>query len=367
MKKILFILPNLQGGGAERVTLTVIKGLDRKKFKPTLFLIKNKGVYFNEVPDDVEVIYGIEEKDNLKLLFPLVLIKLLCVAKSANIIVGSLELYATYLAVFCGKLLRRPVIGWIHTDISKYPRALKTMHKSLIKLLYPCLNKVIAVSQSSAEALNSLVPSITHKTVVIHNPIPIDIIKMRSNQSVISDIEKPIVLGVGRLGPEKGFDILIKAHASLMQNGIRHNLVILGEGVERKNLEDLVRKLKVEDSVFMLGFKKNPYMWMKQASVFVLSSRFEGLPTVMIEAMASGAPLVACKCNSGPVEILEDGRYGILVEPENVNELASAIARLLQDKELSVKLKKDGLCRANDFSPNCVIPKFEKCFLEVTS
>ena len=133
-------------------------------------------------------------------------------------------------------------------------------------------------------------------------------------------------------------------------------LIILGEGKERESLEALVRYLKLEDKVALPGFADNPYPFMRAASVFVLSSRWEGLPTVLIEAMACGCPVVATNCPSGPSEILEASRWGILVEVGNADALANAIKQTLAQPLPSVVLE----ARAAAFSRERSIDAYSK-------
>jgi len=136
--------------------------------------------------------------------------------------------------------------------------------------------------------------------------------------------EPPVVMGIGRLAPKKDFTTLVRAFAEVRQD-VRARLMILGEGPERAELESLVRTLDLEADVALPGFVDNPYAYLARASLFVLSSRWEGLPTVLIEAMFCGAPVVSTDCPSGPHEILNGGRYGRLVPVGDLSALAGAI------------------------------------------
>jgi len=167
---------------------------------------------------------------------------------------------------------------------------------------------------------------------VIYNPVvspelyekadaPLEHPWFRSNQP-------PVILGVGRHYPQKGFDTLLRAFARVRQE-TPARLVILGEGPERPNLERLASELGVAADVDMPGFDPNPFRYMKRAGVFVLSSRYEGLPNVLIQAMACGCPVVSTDCPNGPAEILDGGRYGALVPVDDVEAMARAIVRAL--------------------------------------
>jgi len=143
--------------------------------------------------------------------------------------------------------------------------------------------------------------------------------------------QPPLLLAVGRLQMQKDYPTLIRAFAQVRQSR-RARLLILGEGKERLMLEALIKKLGLEEDVSLPGFVMNPYAYMARASLFVLSSRWEGLPTVLIEALCCGTPVVSTDCPSGPREILRDGQYGQLVPVAQADALAKAIETTLADK-----------------------------------
>jgi glycosyltransferase involved in cell wall biosynthesis len=160
------------------------------------------------------------------------------------------------------------------------------------------------------------------------------------------------VVGVGRLAPVKGFDLLIRAHATARAAGADHILRLIGEGPHRAELEALVRELGVQDSVDFTGFQANPLPDLAAADLFVLSSRFEGSGgLVLLEALALGVPIVAVDCPSGPRRLLSDGRYGRLVPSEDVDALAAALVEYVKDPEPLRTLAAQGPQRAADFDP----------------
>jgi glycosyltransferase involved in cell wall biosynthesis len=163
----------------------------------------------------------------------------------------------------------------------------------------------------------------------------------------------PVILSAGRLVKEKDYETLIRAFA-MVRKKRPARLAILGEGAERNSLLELTERLGIKEDVALLGFKTNPYVYMARATVFVLSSTVEGLPNVIVEAMAVGTPIVSTDCKSGPREILDDGKYGILVPVGDADALAKAIEKQLDeptDKELLLK-------RSEDFSLEKVIDQF---------
>jgi len=197
----------------------------------------------------------------------------------------------------------------------------------LMRWSYPKADAVTTVSGGVADDLARAISLPRSRIDVIYNPVVTPAMLVRANAPVdhpwIGPDQPPLVLAVGRLTPQKDFQTLIRAFARVrMQRECR--LVILGEGELRESLQCLVHRLGLEESVQMPGFSENPFAWMRQASVFVLSSAWEGLPNVLIQAMACGARVVSTDCPSGPREILEGGKWGPLVPVGDIDALASA-------------------------------------------
>ena len=172
----------------------------------------------------------------------------------------------------------------------------------------------------------------------------------------------PIVVGVGRLVKQKDFCTLIRAFA-IAREERELKLVILGEGPLRKELEKLIRDLNVKNDVWMPGFVSNPYAYMKRSDVFALSSRWEGLGVVVIEAIALGVQVVSTDCHSGPAEILDNGRYGKLVPVADVHAFANALLHTLSNSVEKTMLYE----RAKDFSPEKIVPQYLGIFSSILS
>lgn len=365
-KRILFILPNLFAGGAERVILTFLRYLRRDIFQPSLLLIWPEGDYWNELPNDIEVCYLLEKGQKLKAHPIKVIRKLIKFARQSDIIIGALELTSTYLAYLGGILTKKPVIGWLHIDLLSVLSSPNAKKKRIqifkCKIVYPHLSKILGVSHGVLKNLKELIPKIREEQLcVLYNPVSIDKIKQFIQEKNYYSFKKIItIVSVGRLSYQKGFDILIKAYALLKQKGFeRSRLLIVGKGETELRLKALVRELDLNHNVEFLGFQPEPWKYMREADLFVLSSRYEGLPMVLIEAMLCGIPIVSTNCPFGPNEVLLDGECGLLVPPNDPEALAIGMQKVLEDEKLRMRLIKAGSRRATDFFPENIVPQLE--------
>lgn len=177
--------------------------------------------------------------------------------------------------------------------------------------------------------------------------------------------EQMRVLAVGRLDRQKGFDVLLRAFASsaLAERGVR--LTILGEGPERHALEDLADELGLAQAVEMPGVVQNPESWMQQATVYVLPSRYEGFPNVLLEAMAMGCPVIAADCDSGPRDIIRHGENGFLFPVEDVDALAAALKKLIDDAPLRARLGSEAVKVRGRYSRDGIVSQWVELIAEV--
>jgi glycosyltransferase involved in cell wall biosynthesis len=192
------------------------------------------------------------------------------------------------------------------------------------------------VSVGVADDLAETIAFPRHRITVVYNPIVTAALIARSHETIahpwLVPGAPPVILAVGRLTLPKDFPTLIRAFARL-RAGRSARLVILGEGELRDELEALVAELGLTADVALPGFTDNPFSWMRRSALFVLSSAWEGLPTVLVEAMACGTPVVSTDCRSGPAEILEGGKWGRLAPVKDVEALAAAMATTLEETE----------------------------------
>ncbi len=218
----------------------------------------------------------------------------------------------------------------------------------LARWLYPQADAIVAVSNGVADDLAQKTGISREKIQVIYNPVAVAEIREKSKQAVkhawFAPGEPPVIISVGRLAPAKDYQNLIRAFA-ILRKTTPARLMIIGEGSERERLEALTRELGLEQDVSLPGMMLNPFPYVARSAVFALSSKWEGLPTSLIEALACETPVVATDCKSGPAEILDGGRYGKLVPTSDPAALAEAI-RFTMQYPISADVLKQ---RAEDF------------------
>lgn len=220
---------------------------------------------------------------------------------------------------------------------------------------YARVEKVIGVSTGVTEDLRNALRLPAEKLITIYNPIVTQRLIEKSWENVDAIPSGPMVLAVGRLTKQKDYPTLLRAFRRLSPSG-GTRLVILGDGELRDDLTQMVQHLGLAERVLLPGFVENPYAWMRKADLFVLSSAWEGLPTVLVEAIACGAPVVSTDCPSGPSEILEGGRWGDLVPVGDEIALADAIARGLDNA-------KPAAGRALDFAASIAVERYLRVLL----
>jgi glycosyltransferase involved in cell wall biosynthesis len=381
-KKPLFILPNLTGGGAERATLQLLGRLRACGFDPTLLLMRREGALLTQVPEQLRVVCAMEAGAKLYWNAPRLMRKLLALARECDIIVGALELEPCYLAWLAGRITRRPVVGWIHAVMSEYLGKLSSVHRAMARQVYPRMDKLVFPSHASADSLAGLIHLERARIAVI--PSHLDLGRLQALAAAplpewaTELFRKPTIISVGRLVSSKGFEVLLRAHARLRNSGADYNLLILGEGPLRRELESLADRLEVRGSVSMPGFVANPYPLMKAAHVFVMASHFESMGMALLEAMALGCVIVATDSPGGTREVLRRERdrqacqesggelCGWLVPVDDEAALADGIARMSGDPARRESMRASAILRVLDFNAETIIPQWERLLSEVS-
>lgn len=365
LRKVFFVIPALHGGGAERVVVNILKFIDRNKFKPVIVLFKKKGEFLPEISPDVRL-----EVLDAKFIVPLRLMRLLK-REQPDVLVSFM--WYTNFVVLSSRILSRLKCRVIVNERSElslsYKNQLKEMlRRIIIHFLYRYSDRIIANSSIMGFQLKKMLRRLPEKVAVIYNPVDIQMISGMSFSEVEHSWFKekvPIIVSAGRLSVEKGFSYLLKSVSILATEGTDCRLVILGKGKEDDRLKSLASELGIKNKIAFLGFQENPYKYLANSTVFVLSSLYEGFPNVLLEAMALGVPSVATRCLTGPEEIIVDGVNGLLVPPADEKELADAIKRLLNDEDLRRRLGEAGRKRAEDFRVDKIVSQYEKVIEDV--
>jgi glycosyltransferase involved in cell wall biosynthesis len=334
MQRIALFIPSLQGGGAERVMVTLANEFVGRGFVVDLILATAAGPYLSAVLPAVNI-HDLGVSRVVKSLFPLIDYLKRYRPRALMSFMG----HANIIAILAGKLSATGVRVVVseRSLVSGEQRVAKGFGANaalfLVRYLYGIADSVCSVSDGASRDLERFAHLRYGSVRTIYNPFDLHQIAERAAEPIshswLTSKDSPVVLAVGRLNEAKGFDVLLEAFCILRQSR-RARLMILGEGELRADLERLSNRLNIDPADFQMpGFSSNPYAWMASCSVFVLSSRREALPGVLIEAMACGAAIVSTDCDSGPNEILVGGKFGQLVPVGDAQALAKAINAVL--------------------------------------
>ena len=330
---MLLLIPSLRGGGAERVIVTLLRYLDQSQFELALAVVDSReAAYRAEVPPDVELI----DLQCTRVRYALLKIVRLIWRRRPDVVFSTLGHLNLALAMLrpllpnCVRYIGREacIVSEIVTEYT-YPRLWAWAYRRF----YPRFDVVVC---QSLDMRNDLVGHFAFppvKAVIIHNPVDIKRIRSLAAEGSSRDHEPaawgsetaPHLVAAGRLSREKGFDLLIEALA--LCDDRRPRLTLLGEGPLRPALEELARRRGVADRVRFVGFQKNPYPFFVQADALVLSSRCEGFPNVVLEALACGTSVIAMPCPGGVAEIAELAGGVLLASAIDAESLSVAIKR----------------------------------------
>ncbi len=375
MKKpsVVFFMPSLEAGGAERVMVNIINNIDRQRYDVSLILAEAKGIFLDEVKKDVPI-HVLHISSDAKLFFALAAYLR---NNTVDVLVSAfprINIICIAAKIFSGKNTK--IIITEHSVFSLLPKVATTAWRRffarlflpwLAMVFYPKADSIICVSEGIKEDLLGIIHC-RQKCQVIYNPIINDTISELAKEPLETypflSANEPIIICVGRLALRKDYPNLLKAF-SLIVHKQPAKLVILGEGPEKDHLVKLASELQISKYITFMGVQANPYKCMARADVFVLSSLVEGFPTVLIEAMVCGVPVVSTNCKSGPSEIIEDGHNGFLVPVQHEKALANAVLKLLADKKLREQFSKEGKKVSKRFSFEKSIEEYQQVFEKV--
>ena len=337
-QRVLFVRPSLGQGGADRVTIQLLKHLDRDAYQPELALIHTSGVFLDDVPKDVPV-HSLGARNLWFTTRPLAKL----IKKGEYDVIYSTSTgtnIPTCLVKWFYRLPGTYVISERNT-VDRGDGIKQRLLATLKKTLYRRADWVTAVSEAIRKQILDQFSVAPNKAVVVHNPLIDDALHMAKQQSVehpYFEGDTPVILAAGRMVDAKNFTMLMEAFKLVLDNQDAR-LCILGDGPKLDQLKKQACDLGIESKVAFPGFDKNPYKFMSACDVFVLSSNFEGMPGVLVQALASGAACVATDCPTGPNELIEHGENGFLVPVGNAEITAQRILDLLEEPKLRESFK----------------------------
>ena len=354
---VAIYVPSLSGGGAERVMLDLATGLLDRGIRVDLVLVRAEGDYLSQVPIGLRLVDLNSHRAAASLM------KLVAYVRRERPTALLATLAEANVMALVAKLLLRGrlrVVTRIANTYSEELTAGSFKHRHalrLLKLLLPTADGIVTVSQGVSDDLRGLIPAVSHKVTTIYNPVArpelVDQAAAPVSHPWFKSESVPVILSAGRLTTVKDHATLLRAFAEVCRTRPAR-LVILGVGPERENLLVLAEGLNVSQHVDLPGFEVNPFAYMSRSKAFVLSSRYEGFPNVLVQAMACGTPVVSTDCRSGPREILEDGKWGHLVPVGDWQGMADAIIETLDNPTPSEQL----VARASAFSADASIDRY---------
>jgi glycosyltransferase involved in cell wall biosynthesis len=345
-------MPAPRFGGAQRVTVNIANSLAARGYPIDLVTAQLDGTFVSEISDAVNTI-------DLAVTGVLGTGILTAVPKLVSYLEASQP--AVLFASRTHTNIAAIVATWIadtdtriavteHSPFDYQNTAKDRVAAALAAQIYPYADGVIAVSEGVAQSIVAGTNVSMEQITVLNNPIDLDAIQSGARQPVdhewLTDPTLEPIVSVGRLKRQKGFSVLLESVSRLRESRPEIRLLIVGEGSDRDRLESLAHELDIEDIVSFTGYTDNPYIYMHHSSVFATASTAEGLPTVLIEALACGASIVSTDCQYGPREILCDGEYGRLTPVNDVQRMTQAIAATLDDPIAAKKIRQ----RAEHFS-----------------
>lgn len=373
---LLFVIESLSGGGAEKVLVTLLRHLNYSKFAVTLCCIVNKGEHIKHIDPRVRYTYLLPNPEHLskwqkwcyKIKYQLVYKYLplrwvyeWCIPQGADVEIAFVEGFTTKLLAHSTNR-KAQKLAWLHTDLEKNHwtkivyRNVEDEEKAYLKY-----NKIVTVSDAAKDAFKREFPKINVPLHTLYNPIDSIEINRLSVQPipVTLPVKKNIrFVSVGRLTVQKAYNRLLRIIYRLQNEGVLMELWLLGEGEERKELEELIKQYHLEETVTLWGFQSNPYMYMAQCDSFVCSSICEGYSTAVTEAIILGLPVITTDC-AGMSELLKDGEYGLITE-NSEEALYKGIKKFLDNPDLLTYYKGKARERGMDFSLEALITPIER-------
>lgn len=372
--RIVFVHHRLVCGGAENALFDLVNLLDKEKFDITVFAQRNDGIWDEKFRNaGIRVIYDyscrkatwnpvVKAGNIVKKLKTAKAYRAggtglldVCIPEGADIVV-SYNVWENEQLCFAQNV---KTVKYIHGDPGTNPdyRNEAIHHKELLSRF----DRIICVSRSAWNAFREI-SGLTEGVELHYNPMNSDLVRQKAEAPVDFPEDVPVICAVGRLSREKAYERLLVIHGRLLEQGIRHKLLIVGDGPDKEYMERLIRAMDLQDSVILAGYQSNPYPYMKKSRFLVISSYTEGLPVISMEALSLGVPVVSTIPSVG--EMFGEETCGIVAENNNAS-LEEAICRMLTDSDFYEKAKAGAQKRSGFFAGNRMVQEIEELFLKL--
>lgn len=355
-KKILIRIGSLRHGGAEKVLINFLKNLPENKYEIDLLINLYTGMYIKEVPSWVNLHYLLKGEmittnkpheipvkafrvlyQKMFLWFPWLLYRFVLKNKKYDVEIAAI--HGMYKELLSSPQKDSKKIIWIQNDIFN----LKEYTPDVIRQFFK-FDKILVISNKLKEEMQKIAPSEKEKQAVIKifNPIDKDDTLKKAN-AIINDYPFsdtiPTFITIGTVYPQKGYDRLLDVHKKLIDEGLKHQIIIIGDGFDFENIRIKLNNLNLTETVKMLGFRDNPYPYLKKADFYIMSSRHEGFPTIIAEALILNKPIVSTDV-SGIKDLLQDGKLGIIT-PNSEAGIYDGMKKILNNQELTDHYRKE--------------------------
>lgn len=378
--KIKFYVESFLVGGIEKVLLQYLKNIDSLNNEITLIIGYKQDELEklkSDIPSNIKVEYvladdmycALKKKKVVGKLNKIEKLKMegtswlrkIKIRKRLKELISNDDVIVDFdmtLSPFMEKFKNRKVT-FCHFSLKNYHRGIERRLKKLGKRLNN-YDRIVVISDEMKKEAIEMFPFLKDKLIRIYNSFNFEEIYKKSEENIEKELEGKYILAIARLEEtQKDFTTLIKAYSKIA-NEVEEDLYIIGDGRHREQLENLAKELNLNERIKFLGFKTNPYPYLKRANLFVHSSKFEGFGLVILEAMILGKMVIATNCPTGPSELLDNGKNGILVEVGNVDEMAENMKKILLDRELQNMYLSNTKKKLKEFDAKLVMREFEK-------
>jgi glycosyltransferase involved in cell wall biosynthesis len=369
-RTVCFVVPSLDGGGAERVAVSVLNALDPQRWDRSLYLFEPRGPYLADVSPSIRVESGraasrVGRWREIRRFFR---------SRRPDLVVAFLSYFSVLTAARAAGARSRivfavgtPVSAFLADADYRWSRPwMRRMFATSMRRALSAADLIVATSSGVADDLVRTYGARSARVSVVPNPVDLEAIA-RSAEEPLDDAiaarwRRPVVVAAGRLAEAKNYPLLIAAFAKLRET-VPASLFILGGGEQESALRDDIRARGLDAVVHLVGFQRNPWKFIARADVFALTSRYEGFGNVLVESMACGVPVVATS-SPGTRDIVSDGVDGILVQRHDASEVAAAIARVLSDPPFHARLAAAAKGKANAYETRAVAGAYDRAFVE---